>query len=229
MSVQRVLMGQEQIPVIVIDNFMEDPDHIVDLAVDVAPFPRQEGHYFPGLRHRILPNDSARFGYVEAVCQAIGPLVHQVYGMNRYEITDAGFSLVTMPPDTLGPLQRVPHFDHADGEGFAIIHYLSKTPAGGTAFYRHDRTGFETLTKERLDLYGPARTKDIEEFGTAQGYHSGDGNGFTELGMVEARFNRVAIYPGNILHSGVIPQDFAFSADPRRGRLTANIFVRARG
>ncbi len=229
MSVQRILMGEEQVPVVVIDNFFEDPEHIIDLAVDVAPFPRQEGHYYPGVRHRILPNDTARFGYIEAVCQALGPLMHEVYGLSRYEITDAGFSLVTMQPDALGPLQRVPHFDHADGEGFAIIHYLSRHPGGGTAFYRHDRTGFETLSMERLDVYGPARAQDLEAFGQAQGYHSGDANGFTELGMVEARFNRAAIYPGNVLHSGVIPPDFAFSPDPRRGRLTANVFVRARG
>lgn len=229
MSVQRIFMGQEQVPVVVIDNFFQDPEHIIDLAADVAPFPRQEGHYYPGVRHRILPNDTARFGYVESVCQALGPLVSQIYGLNRYEITDAGFSLVTMRPDALTPLQRVPHFDHADGEGFAIIHYLSKHPGGGTAFYRHDRTGFETLTKERLEIYGPARTQDLQEMGAAQGYHSGNGNGFTELGMIEARFNRAAIYPGNLLHSGIIPPDFAFSADPRRGRLTANIFVRAKG
>jgi hypothetical protein len=133
-----------------------------------------------------------------------------------------------MPPDALGPLQRVPHFDHADGEGFAIIHYLSKNPGGGTAFYRHDRTGYETMTKVRLELYGPARSQDLEEFGQAQGYQSGHGNGFTELGMVEARFNRAAIYPGNLLHSGLLPKNFAFSADPRLGRLTANIFVRAK-
>ena len=34
------------------------------------------------------------------------------------------------------------------------------------------------------------------------------------------------IYQGSLLHSGIIPPDMNFSADPREGRLTANIFVR---
>jgi hypothetical protein len=36
------------------------------------------------------------------------------------------------------------------------------------------------------------------------------------------------IYQGSLLHSGVIPPDMPLSADPREGRLTANIFVRGR-
>ena len=35
------------------------------------------------------------------------------------------------------------------------------------------------------------------------------------------------IYQGALLHSGIIPADMAFSDDPRRGRLTANFFVKA--
>jgi len=40
--------------------------------------------------------------------------------------------------------------------------------------------------------------------------------------------DRLAIYRGSMLHSGIIPPDMAFSADPRLGRLTANIFVKGR-
>lgn len=227
MSVQSVVFGREPVPVLVIDNFLQDPDRIIDLATDMAPFPRQEGHFYPGVRRRIIPEDGESFEYVHSVCQGLAPLLHQAYGVTRYEIVDAGFSLVTAQPETLTPLQRVPHFDYPDQEGFAIIHYLSKAPGGGTAFYRHDRTGFEMMTVERLDAYGPARDLDLKEFGPGQGYQSGDGNGFTELGMVEMRFNRAAVYPGSLLHSGVIPPNFNYSPDPRRGRLTANIFVRA--
>ena len=227
MSVQRIVFGREPVPVIVIDNFLQDPERIVDLAVDMSPFPRQEGHYYPGVRRRIIPQDGETFDYVHAVCQALGPLMHEVYGVTKYDIVDAGFSLITAKPDTLTPLQRIPHFDYPDQEGFAIIHYLSKGNGGGTAFYRHDRTGFEMMSKDRLDIYGPARALDLAAFGPGEGYQSGDGNGFTELGMVETRFNRAAIYPGCLLHSGVIPPEFNYSPDPRRGRLTTNIFVKA--
>ena len=51
-------------------------------------------------------------------------------------------------------------------------------------------------------------------------------NYFEQIGAVEAVADRLIIYQGSLLHSGIIPPDMPFSADPREGRLTANIFVR---
>ena len=45
--------------------------------------------------------------------------------------------------------------------------------------------------------------------------------------MVEAKADRVVIYQGSLLHSGIIPPDMPLSDDPRVGRLTANLFVQA--
>lgn len=227
MSVQTIRIGEEQTPIVVIDNFFQNPDEIVQIATDLAPFPAQKGHYYPGLRHRITPQDLESFAYVEAVCRGLAGIMEDVYGIRKYDILDAGFSLMTLQPDDLQPLQKIPHFDHHTADGFAIIHYLSKGPSGGTAFYKHARTGFETLTDARLEAYAQARETDIREYGVPSGYHSGDRSGFIELASVEARFNRAAIYPGRILHTGIVPENFNFSPDPRRGRLTANIFVRA--
>jgi hypothetical protein len=50
-------------------------------------------------------------------------------------------------------------------------------------------------------------------------------NGFDEIGRVEARFNRLVVYPSNLFHSGILPDDYDFNPDPRRGRLTTNIFL----
>ena len=44
----------------------------------------------------------------------------------------------------------------------------------------------------------------------------------------EALPDRMIIYQGSLLHSGIIPPGMPLSADPREGRLTANIFVRGR-
>ncbi|ESQ77455.1 DUF6445 family protein [Asticcacaulis sp. AC402] len=228
MSVQTIKIGAEETSVVIIDNFVEDPDYLVQLATDLAPFPSQTGHYYPGRRHRILPQDGEAFDYVRVVCQSLIPLMLSVYGVTGYDILDAGFSLVTTAPDDLQPLQSIPHFDYPDAESFAILHYLSKRPAGGTAFYRHQRTGFETLSQDRLQAYAVAREQDGLELAPARGYHDGDGNGFIELAKVEARYNRALIYPGRLLHSGLLPDDFNFSPDPRHGRLTGNIFIRAK-
>jgi hypothetical protein len=227
LAVQSIKVGVEQTLVLIIDDFVQDPDHLIDLAEALAPFPAPPGNYYPGLRHQIAPTDGENFTYVQSVCRALVPLMHSAYGVKRYDVADAGYSMVTTPPSALKPLQAIPHFDHPDTQNYAILHYLSKTPAGGTAFYRHRRTGFETLSKDRLDAYSAAREQDIAEFGIPQGYHVGDTNGFVELAQVEARFNRAVIYPGRLLHSAVITDDCNFSHDPRKGRLTCNIFIRA--
>ncbi|WP_260600382.1 DUF6445 family protein [Sphingomonas endolithica] len=37
--------------------------------------------------------------------------------------------------------------------------------------------------------------------------------------------DRLVIYRGALLHSGIIPPDMPFSANPHAARLTANIFI----
>lgn len=46
--------------------------------------------------------------------------------------------------------------------------------------------------------------------------------------MVEGKIDRVVIYRGSLLHSGIIPPGAELSSDPRYGRLTANLFVLGR-
>ena len=58
------------------------------------------------------------------------------------------------------------------------------------------------------------------------GYIAGSNQFFEQIGAVEAVPDRLIIYQGSLLHSGIVPQDMPLTGDPRQGRLTANIFVR---
>ena len=49
--------------------------------------------------------------------------------------------------------------------------------------------------------------------------------GDEQIGAVEARPDRMALYRGRQLHSGIIPDPAALSDDPARGRLTINMFL----
>ncbi|MBW8841445.1 MAG: hypothetical protein JF608_06485, partial [Sphingomonadales bacterium] len=60
------------------------------------------------------------------------------------------------------------------------------------------------------------------------GYTFGSNEHYEQIGQIEGVRDRLAIYRGSMLHSGIIPPDMAFSADPRAGRLTANIFIKGR-
>ena len=57
-------------------------------------------------------------------------------------------------------------------------------------------------------------------------YISGDTPIYQQTARYEGVYNRALIYRGYTLHSGVIPADLDFSADPSIGRLTANTFLR---
>ena len=106
------------------------------------------------------------------------------------------------------------------------MHYLGGPETGGTAFYRHKRTGFETIRPEREAAYAMALDEDAREFGPPpMAYPDGSTPGFEQIGAVEARVDRLALYRGRQLHSGIIPDAGALSDDPKAGRLTVNMFL----
>jgi hypothetical protein len=68
--------------------------------------------------------------------------------------------------------------------------------------------------------------RELAEFPPDPAYMSGSDAFFEQIGRVDAVPDRLIIYHGSLLHSGVIPRGMTFSADPREGRLTANFFIR---
>ena len=140
------------------------------------------------------------------------------------------FSLVTTPPEKLTPPQRLPHFDTIDTGRIAVLHYLCRPEHGGTAFYRHRRTGFETVTADRFERYQRVLHEEAGEHGLPPArYFHGATTQFDAVAEYDAVFNRALIYRGATLHSGSIPAGFGFSGNPRLGRLTVNTFFQVKG
>jgi len=220
-------MGHEQTPVAIVDNALADARAAVDMAAGLAPFPPIDNNYYPGQR-RLIQRDEPAHAYTAALCNAMAPVMHQVFGVARFHVREASFSIVTQRPETTQLIQRVPHFDTVDPEDYAILHFLAVPPQGGTAFYRHRRTGYERLTETRYAPYLAALDQDLAEFGPpAPAYVTAASPVFEQIGRCDGLFNRVLIYQGALLHCAEIARDFAFNADPRHGRLTGNIFIRA--
>jgi hypothetical protein len=228
MAVQVFEVGLETSRVVVIDDFLADPGAVVRQAAALAPFPDIKENYYPGLRRVVTPADGAVFGYFDAMCGAVAPILRQLFGVERFRVTEAGFSLVTRPPHDTLPAQRVPHYDSLDPNDFAVLHYLNPGAMGGTAFYRHRRSGFEVLSEARAASYQAAVERDLMQFGPPQpGYFNETNAVWEKIGEVPWRYNRLLIYRGALFHSGIIPDGFAFSPDPLRGRLTGNLFLKA--
>jgi hypothetical protein len=211
-------LGREREPMLVIDRLMVDPGALVDMAARqvFSPVHGPAGGY-PGVRA------PAPLDLVQAVVRALTDPIGEAFGLGTVKPVRAecNLSLVTLAPAALVPSQRAPHIDTVDPWQFAILHYLCPSEFGGTGFFRHRATGYETLSAERLPTFDAARETEAAD----PGYVADGGRWFESTGEVEAAFDRVAVYRSCLLHSGRILASDRLSADPRQGRLTANIFV----
>jgi hypothetical protein len=109
---------------------------------------------------------------------------------------------------------------------YAVLHYLNVPPDSGTAFYRQRSTGIEQATETNVDILVRVAKREMSALPANSGYILGSNPHYEQIGAVEAVPDRLIIYQGSLLHSGIIPQGMNRSANPREGRLTANIFVR---
>jgi Family of unknown function (DUF6445) len=212
-------MGREGEPLVVIDGFSGMVDALLEAAY--AAEYRHAGASYPGIRSWADPS------YLDRRRDLMMQIMQRVFGFAQGVRLDAStFSLVTLEEAELHPLQRIPHYDHSGGEVIAIMHYLLGPESGGTAFYRHRRTGFETVTPDREDAYNAALAQDESQHGMPPArFCYGDTDWFEMIDEVEAAPDRLVLYRGRQLHSGVIPNPAMLSSDPAKGRLTINMFL----
>jgi hypothetical protein len=219
-------LGREREPLLILDNVMRSAEALVDYAASEVAFRPAwtAAGGFPGLRA------PAPLNYVETLVRGLSPAVEKAFGLSGVKLARAecNFSLVTLAAEKLTPLQRIPHADTDDPLQFAFLHYLCDPSFGGTAFYRHRATGYETLRPERMAAFTAARDRELAEAPPGPAYIVCDDAHYARIGDAGARFDRLIVYRSRTLHSGLITPDAPLSADPRLGRLTANIFVNYR-
>jgi hypothetical protein len=227
MDIQVHEIGHDKNRVVVIDNFLPDARRAVAAAAALAPFPPETDTAYPGLRRVVTSADGTADAYMVSVLEQAAPFIGGVFDADSFDLLEASFSLVTRRGADLAATQRVPHFDSPDPGLLAVLHYLNDIPGTGTCFYRHRATGIERVTVDLMPALRDAAAQELAQFGQPKPGFIGDSDErYEKILHVDGRFNRLLIYQGAMLHSGFIPNDFAFSADPRAGRLTGNLFVR---
>lgn len=219
-------VGNEQAPIVVIDDFSGRLGDILDIAAALAPYPRIAGNYYPGLRRIIRPEDKAADAYAAQLCRDAAPFIGGAFGIQGFSLVEASFSIVTTAPDELQPTQRIPHFDTVDPNYLALLHYVNVADGTGTAFYRHRATGIERVTERDLPRFIPSMEAELATIPEDSGYINASNRFFEQIGAVEAVSDRLIIYQGSLLHSGIIPPGMALHGDPLHGRLTANLFIK---
>jgi hypothetical protein len=218
--------GTRQTPVVVIDEFSGDAEQVARLAEVLAPFPDVSDNYYPGVRGMIDESQPEAFAYIQKTCQEAAQFIAGAFEIDSFDLLRASFSIVTKSPSELSEPQRAPHFDSTDQKYLAILHYLRVPEGSGTAFFRQRATQIERVTKANVDAFMQRFQMDILLLSPDSGYIHGSNQFYEQIGAVEGIADRLVIYQGSLLHSGIIPSGMSFSDDPREGRLTANIFVR---
>lgn len=217
------LIGQQQTPVIVIDNFAGDITQLIDIAINDDQFNQDKSSFYPGQR-TALPRQ-----YIIDVLDAVFQLIYDVYRIpttRRLKPQQGVFSLIDTQAKDLVPLQCLPHFDTPNPYYFAILHYLNDGPHGDTGFFRHNASGFERITNDNIDQYFTQAQPFVDQIIQSNPrYCVASNDHFCLYHQVEYRPNRVVIYPGNLLHSTLVNPDTDIDANPQTGRLTANIFI----
>ena len=106
------------------------------------------------------------------------------------------------------------------------MHYLNPGQFGGTGFYRHKTSGFENIEQANFPAYQLARTAfEVQHGQPEKAYITQSTDEYELLGKIAYKQNRLLVYPGTLLHSGLIKVPDDLSDNPDSGRLTANIFV----
>lgn len=193
-DIQRLEIGGE-IPVILIDGIFKNPDKIRESALRL-PYARPTYPYPGRLASIPEPNRSLSdlkrkiLGLVNSQYLSQLPIAQDGKRLLAFRNLHTDFGVIDVHPDELSSEQRRPHTDPVPV--FGLI-YLNREERGGTLFFKQKQAVAE------------------EEGGG--GYPIGSNGAFDLLGRIEPAYNRLAIYPGFIPHSGEITGDWIQGQD----------------
>lgn len=213
---------------IVVDDFLQNPQDLVNFAAQRADeFSREQSSY-PGPLFRVSPVAMDEiYRFIRFKMSKRFPFMKG--GMDFWSY----LSIATDKPNELSYLQRICHTDperDPDRTPYAAVIYLFENEdLGGTAFYRW-KAQEQVQYAESLGRDDPEKALNYlqEQFPSFQqpGKYMTDSNEIAErLCTIPARFNRLILYSGEVPHSGSITAPELLSADIHQGRLTLNIFI----
>lgn len=219
-SYKTYIVGKEKMPLLVVDNFIKDAQSLVDFCLANNNFTKSD-RFYPGLRMEGPQK------YMAAMHFYLGELFHAIFGLqkDKWQSGRSLYSMVVLPPEQLNIQQCIPHVDSFSRSAIACVHFLCDDTKGGTSLYRHKKTGFECIDEQRVEEYNQVAIAEGVLDLPQKSYMNGSNYFFKQIACVDAKFNRLVVYPSAVLHSGNIAPDFDFDPNPVSGRLTLNSFI----
>lgn len=215
------IAGQK--PCVVVDDFLTDPDLMVEAAVRYKDgFAPAAANAYPGLE---MPAPDA---LTARLAEFFGQHVRHLLGGRRTVRMHSRLSIVTREHHELSPLQRICHRDRLDTTSehcvaASVLYLFQDAALGGTSFYAPRQTIAETdrLIAGWNEMSQEAMTEAI---GAAPSYLTGSNAHFELLTTIAAKFNRIIFYDGGMFHSSHVTRPELLSPEPDLGRLTLNGF-----
>lgn len=265
-SVQRI--GPEGTPIIAVDDFLANPQALRDHAQTLAWLPATSA--FPGVRASVGLNlrpmiDWCAGTILREICGLHGEPMPLFPHLDEEAHEAQTFSIATVGNevfqtewgrqiDEFGAMEAVRFAaPHTDLGWFNLLLHLSlpKVDAGGTAFWKHRRTGLQTfcrsedpifaqkagealgldLTHRMLNAFAdePCYTKDdaLESLfsdGEFEDFRGASTETWECLTILPAKFNRLYLFPAPQFHSVVLGEQVS-TASFDDVRLTMNLFI----
>lgn len=228
-------IGQEKHPVIIVDNFLAEAKNLINLSLEAQYAPVTTS--YPGVTAETPEFYSQGMrDLMRKPLEKLGELMFEAFQLDaNFDSWTAYpprvgcdwksfFSIVTVRPQDLKIQQVVPHADSLCPFDLAFLHYLNGPEKGGTSFYRHRSTGFESISKDRENEFTIAVSSETNDSNIPKEYINGSNNLFERIASYDSAFNRMLIYRQTSLHSGNIPKDYCFDGYPETARVTLNTF-----
>jgi Family of unknown function (DUF6445) len=181
-----------RLPILFIDDVFANPARLRESALGLPFHEPPHPFHYPG---KIAEPDGADPS-LKLFLRKILDLVNQQYlpripvilengrPITAFSRVETDFAIVDVHPNDVESGQRKPHVDPVPIFGLV---YLNTTERGGTLFF--SSTG-RSAGKERSGYFVEADSE------------------YAFVGKIEGRFNRLAVYPGFVPHSGEIAGDW---------------------
>jgi hypothetical protein len=220
-SVRLLHVGRERQPLMIVDDVLAHPQQMIDEACTADWYAPEHTHY-PG-RNARLPD-----AYYQTVIAALRGPIEAAFGLSReaYLKYFGFFALATTPVEHAQTVQKIPHHDSFNPNRLAMVHYLCRGAFGGTGFFRHKCTGFESVDSARDVTFAQCAQEELREMSADAPYINGDSPHYALIERMDMQFNRLIVYRSHVLHVALLGSE-VLSPDPRLGRLTANGFLEA--
>ena len=217
-------------PCIVIDNFLQNPQAMLDEACRVqGNFSIASKNAFPGVELRMPDEFSGRLN--DFFIQHVSKLLAARRTISMF----SRLSMITLKAHELAPNQRICHQDQLSDNpqqcfSAAVLYLFKNTALGGTSFYRPKvaEAEIERLYSSSSQWQDLTPEQFSQRFGSTPNYMTQSNHYFELIATIPAAWNRVIFYDGSIFHSGHVTQPELLNADPTQGRLTINGFFTSR-